>query len=63
MLFLTLSIPRSACRWFPFSASTDEHEFHHSKNLGCFGKFGLLSDFRNESQSQSMNSIILDAPK
>ena len=30
------SFPWSPVRWFPLSASTDEHEFHHSKNLGCF---------------------------
>lgn len=30
------SFPWSPVRWFPFSAATDEHEFHHSKNLGCF---------------------------
>jgi len=31
------SFPWSPVRWFPFAATTDEHEFHHSKNLGCFG--------------------------
>lgn len=31
------SFPWSPVRWFPFAALTDEHEFHHSKNLGCFG--------------------------
>lgn len=31
------SFPWSPVRWFPFSATTDEHEFHHAKNLGCFG--------------------------
>jgi sterol desaturase/sphingolipid hydroxylase (fatty acid hydroxylase superfamily) len=31
------SFPWSPVRWFPFSAMTNEHEFHHSKNLGCFG--------------------------
>jgi sterol desaturase/sphingolipid hydroxylase (fatty acid hydroxylase superfamily) len=31
------SFPWSPVRWFPFSAATSEHEFHHSKNLGCFG--------------------------
>jgi sterol desaturase/sphingolipid hydroxylase (fatty acid hydroxylase superfamily) len=28
--------PWSPVRWFPLSAASDEHEFHHSKNLGCF---------------------------
>jgi len=31
------SFPWSPVRWFPLAAATDEHEFHHSKNLGCFG--------------------------
>jgi len=31
------SFPWSPVRWFPLSAATEEHEFHHSKNLGCFG--------------------------
>jgi len=31
------AFPWSPVRWFPFSASTNEHEFHHSKNIGCFG--------------------------
>uniref|UniRef100_A0A7S2MS67 Fatty acid hydroxylase domain-containing protein n=1 Tax=Helicotheca tamesis TaxID=374047 RepID=A0A7S2MS67_9STRA len=31
------SFPWSPVRWFPFAALTDEHEFHHLKNLGCFG--------------------------
>mmetsp|Transcript_7702 Transcript_7702/g.19183 ORF Transcript_7702/g.19183 Transcript_7702/m.19183 type:complete len:330 (-) Transcript_7702:600-1589(-) len=31
------AFPWSPVRWFPFSASTDEHEFHHSVNKGCFG--------------------------
>ena len=31
------SFPWSPVRWFPFAAATDEHEFHHSKNIGCFG--------------------------
>jgi len=37
--------PWSPVRWFPFAALTDEHEFHHSKNLGCFGS--KLSVFNN----------------
>ena len=31
------SFPWSPIRWFPLSAATDEHEFHHSKNMGCYG--------------------------
>ncbi len=31
------SFPWSPIRWFPLSAETMEHEFHHAKNLGCFG--------------------------
>lgn len=31
------AFPWSPVRWFPLSASTEEHEFHHSKNMGCFG--------------------------
>ncbi len=27
---------RKPARWFPFSSQTDQHEFHHSRNLGCF---------------------------
>ena len=30
------AFPWSPVRWFPCSASTDEHEFHHGVNLGCF---------------------------
>lgn len=30
------SFPWSPVRWFIFSARTDQHEFHHSKNMGCF---------------------------
>jgi sterol desaturase/sphingolipid hydroxylase (fatty acid hydroxylase superfamily) len=28
--------PWSPVRWFPFAAATGMHEFHHSKNMGCF---------------------------
>lgn len=31
------SFPWSPVRWFPLAALTDEHEFHHSRNVGCFG--------------------------
>lgn len=38
------SFPWSPVRWFPFAALTDEHEFHHLKNLGCFGsKFNIFN--------------------
>ena len=30
------SFPFSPVRWFPFAAKTQEHEFHHSVNIGCF---------------------------
>ena len=30
------AFPWSPVRWFPFANQTDQHEFHHSKNLGCF---------------------------
>lgn len=30
------AFPWSPVRWFPGSAATDEHEFHHSKNMGCY---------------------------
>jgi sterol desaturase/sphingolipid hydroxylase (fatty acid hydroxylase superfamily) len=30
------SFPWSPVRWFPGAASTEEHEFHHSHNVGCF---------------------------
>lgn len=30
------AFPWSPVRWFPGSAGTDEHEFHHSKNVGCY---------------------------
>lgn len=30
------AFPWSPVRWFPLSANTDQHEFHHSKNMGCF---------------------------
>jgi len=34
---LGYAFPWSPVRWFPFSAGTDAHEFHHSHNKGCFG--------------------------
>lgn len=34
--------PWSPVRWFWLAGRTDQHEFHHSKNLGCFAsKLGL----------------------
>ena len=30
------SFPFSPVRWFPFAATTEEHEFHHGVNIGCF---------------------------
>lgn len=34
---LGYAFPWSPVRWFPFSAGTDAHEFHHSVNMGCYG--------------------------
>ena len=31
------AFPWSPVRWFPGSALTDEHEFHHAANTGCYG--------------------------
>jgi len=37
------AFPWSPVRWFWFAASTDQHEFHHSKNMGCFAsKLGVF---------------------
>jgi sterol desaturase/sphingolipid hydroxylase (fatty acid hydroxylase superfamily) len=30
------AFPFSPVRWFPFAASTQEHEFHHGVNIGCY---------------------------
>lgn len=30
------SFPWSPVRWIPFASLTEQHEFHHSVNLGCF---------------------------
>ena len=30
------SFPFSPVRWFPFASLTQEHEFHHSVNIGCY---------------------------
>jgi len=38
------AFPWSPVRWFPAAALTVEHDFHHSKNLGCFGsKLGIFN--------------------
>jgi sterol desaturase/sphingolipid hydroxylase (fatty acid hydroxylase superfamily) len=31
------AFPWSPVRWFPLSAGTDAHEFHHQVNMGCYG--------------------------
>ena len=36
--------PWSPVRWFPFAAATDMHEFHHSKNMGCFASKLNIND-------------------
>lgn len=33
---LGYAFPWSPVRWFVLSAATEEHEFHHSKNVGCY---------------------------
>lgn len=30
------AFPWSPVRWFPFASLTEQHEFHHSINMGCF---------------------------
>merc|ERR1711988_311189 len=30
------SFPWSPVRWFPLASLTDHHEFHHSRNQGCY---------------------------
>ena len=36
------AFPWSPVRWFWGAAATDQHEFHHSKNMGCFAsKLGI----------------------
>ena len=36
--------PWSPVRWFPFAAATDMHEFHHSRNMGCFASKLNIND-------------------
>ena len=31
------AFPWSPVFWFPGSCTTDEHDFHHSRNVGCYG--------------------------
>lgn len=33
---LGYAFPWSPVRWFPLASQTDQHEFHHSRNMGCF---------------------------
>jgi len=54
------SFPWSPVRWFPFAAATEEHEFHHSKNLGCFGSKltiwnSLLGGYERYNNSDSLD--------
>eukprot|EP00584_Thalassiosira_punctigera_P011946 CAMPEP_0172552888 /NCGR_PEP_ID=MMETSP1067-20121228/47249_1 /TAXON_ID=265564 ORGANISM="Thalassiosira punctigera, Strain Tpunct2005C2" /NCGR_SAMPLE_ID=MMETSP1067 /ASSEMBLY_ACC=CAM_ASM_000444 /LENGTH=300 /DNA_ID=CAMNT_0013340961 /DNA_START=70 /DNA_END=969 /DNA_ORIENTATION=- len=42
---LGYAFPWSPVRWFPFSAGTDAHEFHHSVNMGCYGSKLSLWDW------------------
>ena len=34
---LGYAFPWSAVRWFPWSAGTDAHAYHHHVNMGCYG--------------------------
>lgn len=42
---LGYAFPWSAVRWFPLSAGTDAHEYHHSVNMGCYGSKLSLWDW------------------
>ncbi|VEU44141.1 unnamed protein product [Pseudo-nitzschia multistriata] len=47
---LGYAFPWSPVRWFPFASATEEHEFHHSHNKGCYSSklsvYGsLLGDY------------------
>jgi sterol desaturase/sphingolipid hydroxylase (fatty acid hydroxylase superfamily) len=45
------AFPWSPVRWFPFAAATDQHEFHHSKNMGCFAsKLGIYDKMFNSEE-------------
>lgn len=60
------SFPWSPVRWFPLAALTDEHEFHHSRNLGCFGSklsifnsiFGGYEHYSTKGWKKERNSIV-----
>jgi len=42
---LGYAFPWSSVRWFPWSAGTDAHEYHHSVNMGCYGSKLSLWDW------------------
>mmetsp|Transcript_8203 Transcript_8203/g.17962 ORF Transcript_8203/g.17962 Transcript_8203/m.17962 type:complete len:318 (+) Transcript_8203:41-994(+) len=42
---LGYAFPWTPFRWFPFSAGTDAHEFHHSVNMGCYSSKLSLWDW------------------
>ena len=42
---LGYAFPWAVVRWFPWSAGTDAHEFHHSVNMGCYGSKLCLWDW------------------
>jgi len=42
---LGYAFPWAAVRWFPWSAGTDAHEYHHSVNMGCYGSKLSLWDW------------------
>jgi sterol desaturase/sphingolipid hydroxylase (fatty acid hydroxylase superfamily) len=44
--------PFSPVRWFWMAGGTDMHEFHHSKNLGCFASKLALYDFLFDSKQK-----------
>ncbi len=45
------AFPWSPLRWFPGSALTDEHEYHHSQNMGCFStKLSWFNDWFGGSE-------------
>ena len=48
---LGYAFPWSAVRWFPWSAGTDAHEFHHSVNMGCYGSKLSLWDWMFRSDN------------
>lgn len=58
---LGYAFPWSPVRWFPFAATTDCHEFHHSVNMGSFSSklsvydilFGTHQSYRRWRQSRN----------